>query len=261
MQLTGHITEDEVMALYLGSLPSEEQQRFHLHVADCTGCSREYELYREILSGVETLVQGMAGTYDEELLRTSIRRKMRTRQLYYDLMHHPLVGPLWLAASHAGLCLVEFADRTPFEIEERLKVLQPDAWITLNKSLTSKVIAELRAYFNQELSKFSCAIDWRLVPEGFTRSVLEVVSRIPYGHVFTYGDIADRIGKPKSVRAVGGALGANPIPIVVPCHRVVAKGGKLGGFSAGLHLKRKLLELEGVRWPNFSRQMDFFSRR
>ena len=71
MQLTGHITEDEVMALYLGSLPSEEQQRFHRHVADCTGCSREYELYREIFSGVETLVQGMAGTYDEDLLRVT----------------------------------------------------------------------------------------------------------------------------------------------------------------------------------------------
>ena len=76
----------------------------------------------------------------------------------------------------------------------------------------------------------------------------------------TYGEVAEKLGNPKSSRAVGQALGANPIPIVIPCHRVIARDGKLGGFSAGVNMKRRLLELEGVRWPNVTRQLDLFSR-
>ena len=89
--------------------------------------------------------------------------------------------------------------------------------------------------------------------------VLFALLEIPYGHFVTYGELARRIGKPKASRAVGGALGANPLPIVLPCHRVVAGEGKLGGFTGGLDLKIKLLDLEGANFAASARQLDMFN--
>lgn len=108
--------------------------------------------------------------------------------------------------------------------------------------LEREVARELRAYANGALRTFSVPIE----PEGteFDRLVWRALRRIPYGETRTYGDIAKAIGKPRSARAVGAANNRNPIPIVIPCHRVVAAGGKLGGYGGGLALKRKLLDLE-----------------
>ncbi len=260
MQLTGHINEDVVMALYLGNVPAEEKQRIYRHVAECSGCTREFDLYREMLSGVETLVKQMGGPARGDRLRSSIQGQLRQRQIYYDLFYHALSGPVWIAATTRGICTLQFSEHTPFEIEEYLHERQPEAWIVRDKMALTKITTELREYFQRRLERFSTLIDWRFVPESFKRQVLEVVSKIPYGQVFTYGEIAERLGNPKAVRAVGQALTANPIPIFVPCHRVIAAGGKLGGYAAGAQLKRRLLELEGVRWPNVSRQMDLFAR-
>lgn len=260
MQLTGHINEDLVMALYLGNLSSEDEQRLHQHVADCSACSHEFKLYREMLSGVETLVKEMGGTKHGPLLRTAIQQQLRRRQIYYDLLYHPLVGPLWVAASVRGVCLIQFSDHTPFEIEEKIRELQPEAWIVRDRQATAKLVAEIREYLQRRRDHFTTPIDWRLVMPGFQRRVLEFVSSIPYGQVYTYGEVAGILRQPRAARAVGQALGDNPIPLVIPCHRVVAAGGRLGGYSAGTNVKRRLLELEGVRWPNFSRQMDLFGR-
>lgn len=260
MQLTGHINEDVVMALYLGNVPGEEKQRIYHHVNECSGCMREFDLYRQVLSGVETLVQEMGGTQRAGRLRAAIQGRLRQRQIFYDLFYHTLTGPLWVAATTSGVCTVQFSEHTPFEIEELLRAQQPEAWIVREKSALSKIITELREYFQRRRERFSIPIDWRFVPEGFKRQALQMASKIPYGQVYTYGELAERLGNPKAVRAVGQALGANPVPIIVPCHRVIAAGGKLGGFSAGPKIKRRLLELEGVRWPNVSRQMDLFAR-
>ncbi len=106
---------------------------------------------------------------------------------------------------------------------------------------------QLDEYFRGRRTEF----DLRLAPEGteFQRSVWAALTRIPYGATVSYKDIAIAIGKPTAVRAVGGANGRNPIPIVIPCHRVVAADGGLGGFSPGLDYKVKLLALEGAPIP------------
>lgn len=260
MQLTGHINEDVVMALYLGNVPVEEKQRIYRHVNECSGCMREFDLYRQVLTGVETLVKEMGGTQRASRLRATIQGQLRQRQIFYDLFYHNLTGPMWIAATTHGVCMVQFSEYTPFEIEELLRAQQPEAWIVRDKSALAKITSELREYFQRRLENFSIPIDWRFVPEGFKRQVLQLTSKIPYRQVYTYGELAERLGNPKAVRAVGQALGANPIPIIVPCHRVIAAGGKLGGFSAGAKTKRYLLELEGVRWPSVSRQMDLFAR-
>ncbi len=117
--------------------------------------------------------------------------------------------------------------------------------LALKKTL--KASFELEEYFRGERKKFSCNVDLSGMSD-FTQKVLEETQRIEYGTVITYSELARRIGS-RAVRAMGGALSRNPVPIIVPCHRVVAKDG-LGGYSCGLDLKIKLLELERKHFSN-----------
>jgi methylated-DNA-[protein]-cysteine S-methyltransferase len=110
---------------------------------------------------------------------------------------------------------------------------------------TDGVRRQLEDYFAGRRHAFDVPIDWRLTT-GFVRKVLRRTARIPFGETRSYGEVAASAGSPRAFRAAGSALGANPIPIVVPCHRVLRSGGALGGYGGGLELKRRLLELEGV---------------
>jgi methylated-DNA-[protein]-cysteine S-methyltransferase len=111
---------------------------------------------------------------------------------------------------------------------------------------TDAVRRELDAYFAGRLRRFETPVDWSLV-RGFAGGVLRATAQVPYGSVTTYRDVAAAAGSPRAYRAAGNALGSNPIPIVVPCHRVVHAGGGLGGYTGGLERKEFLLHLEGVR--------------
>ncbi|MGW2559735.1 methylated-DNA--[protein]-cysteine S-methyltransferase [Streptomyces sp. NPDC001514] len=112
--------------------------------------------------------------------------------------------------------------------------------------LLAEPIRQLAEYFAGRRRDFELPLDWSL-SSGFNRQVLrELASGVPYGSVVGYGDLADRVGQPGAAQAVGAAMGSNPLPVVVPCHRVVEKDGGLGGFGGGLETKRKLLALEGV---------------
>lgn len=104
---------------------------------------------------------------------------------------------------------------------------------------------ELDQYFEGRRRDFDLPIDWRLTA-GFVQKVLRETARIPFGQTRSYAEMARSAGSPRAFRAAGSALGANPIPIVVPCHRVLRTGGGLGGYGGGLDVKRRLLELEGV---------------
>jgi methylated-DNA-[protein]-cysteine S-methyltransferase len=104
---------------------------------------------------------------------------------------------------------------------------------------------ELDLYFEGRLRDFDLPLDWQLT-RGFRRKVLRATARIPYGQTRSYTEMAKRAGSPRAVRAAGSAVGSNPLPIVVPCHRVLRLGGDLGGYGGGLPMKHALLELEGV---------------
>ena len=110
---------------------------------------------------------------------------------------------------------------------------------------TDDVRRQLDGYFTGRRRAFDVPIDWRLV-RGFAGDVLRATARIPFGGVSSYREIAAAAGSPNAYRAAGNALGSNPVPIVVPCHRVLHAGGGLGGYTGGLERKRYLLELEGV---------------
>ena len=109
---------------------------------------------------------------------------------------------------------------------------------------TDAVRRELDEYFAGERRRFDLALDWSLV-RGFAQGVLRATARVPFGYVTTYGQMAEEAGSPRASRAAGNALGSNPIPIVVPCHRVLHSDGGLGGYAGGLDRKRYLLSLEG----------------
>ncbi len=104
---------------------------------------------------------------------------------------------------------------------------------------------ELDEYFERRRETFDIPLDWTLTTP-FARRVLEATARIPFGATRTYAEIAAAAGSPKGARAAGNALGSNPVPIVVPCHRVLRGGGLLGGYTGGLHRKELLLRTEGV---------------
>ncbi|CAL9316227.1 methylated-DNA--[protein]-cysteine S-methyltransferase [Streptomyces sp. SudanB182_2057] len=159
------------------------------------------------------------------------------------------IGPLMLAATRNGLVNVVFhasdavRDRALQRLAARLGGrLVEDA----GSPLLAEAIRQLRAYFAGERHGFDLPLDWSL-SSGFNRQVLrELATGVPYGSVVGYGDLAGRVGQPGGAQAVGTAMGSNPLPVVVPCHRVVESDGGIGGFGGGVETKRKLLALEGV---------------
>jgi methylated-DNA-[protein]-cysteine S-methyltransferase len=159
------------------------------------------------------------------------------------------IGPLLLAATERGLVQVVFhatdrvRDRALGRLAARLgrtPVEAPDS------PLLAEPIRQVADYFAGTRQRFALPLDWSLIT-GFHREVLrELATGVPYGTVVGYGDLAGRVGQPGAAQAVGTAMGANPLPVVVPCHRVVESDGGIGGFGGGLETKRKLLALEGV---------------
>jgi methylated-DNA-[protein]-cysteine S-methyltransferase len=110
---------------------------------------------------------------------------------------------------------------------------------------TDEVRRELDEYFAGARRRFDLPVDWSLV-RGFAQGVLRATARVPFGETTTYRQVAEAAGSPRASRAAGNALGSNPIPIVVPCHRVLHSGGGLGGYAGGLERKKALLTIEGV---------------
>ncbi|MGW4030845.1 methylated-DNA--[protein]-cysteine S-methyltransferase [Streptomyces sp. NPDC004838] len=158
------------------------------------------------------------------------------------------IGPLLLAATDRGLvCVVFHADEGIREkaLRQLADRLGADP-VESSAGRLAEPIRQLEAYFTGDLREFTLPLDWSL-SSGFNRQVLrELAAGVPFGAVVGYGDLAARVGQPGAAQAVGAAMGSNPLPVVVPCHRVVESGGKLGGFGGGLATKRKLLALEGV---------------
>jgi methylated-DNA-[protein]-cysteine S-methyltransferase len=155
------------------------------------------------------------------------------------------VGPLLVAVTPRGLVRIAYLDGTEQEDEvlaELSERVSPRV-LTAPRAV-DRARRELDEYFERRRTAFDLPIDWGLT-HGFARRVLRATERIPYGGVSSYKLVATEAGSPRGHRAAGNALGANPIPIVVPCHRVLHTGGGLGGYGGGLERKRVLLEVEG----------------
>ncbi|MCP9988473.1 methylated-DNA--[protein]-cysteine S-methyltransferase [Streptomyces sudanensis] len=158
------------------------------------------------------------------------------------------VGPLLLAATADGLVGVVFhaGPEVRREAPARFAARLAAEPVETATGRLAGPVRMLEAYFAGRLREFRLPLDWSLTG-GFNRQVLrELASGVPYGTLVGYGELAARVGRPHAAQAVGAAMGANPLPVVVPCHRVVEAGGGLGGFGGGAETKRRLLTLEGV---------------
>lgn len=152
-----------------------------------------------------------------------------------------IIGDIVLMSSEVGLCFVGLPNIDVESIERFAGRYFPDHSIIDDFQKNKRVTSQLNSYLAGNLTRFELDIDLQV--DGFNRQVLDSVATIPYGELRTYKEVAKVIGQPGASQAVGNANGANPIPIVIPCHRVVASNG-LGGYSGGLALKRKLLAIE-----------------
>jgi methylated-DNA-[protein]-cysteine S-methyltransferase len=157
--------------------------------------------------------------------------------IYYTEMDSPM-GAILLARSSKGLLHIHFQDG-----DDRL---EPRAGWHETREGFDETLAQVRAYFTGELREF----DLVLAPEGtpFQLEVWGSLQTIPYGETISYAALAEKIGRPTATRAVGAANGRNPLPIVIPCHRVIGSDGQLTGYAGGIHLKEALLTLEQPGW-------------
>ena len=155
------------------------------------------------------------------------------------------VGRVLVASPPRGLVRLSFPSQDADAVLSELAATVTPRILEAPARL-DEVRRELDEYFAGDRKDFDLSLDWRLT-KGFRRRVLRATARIPYGETATYAEVAGRAGSARAHRAAGSALGANPIPVVVPCHRVLRTGGALGGYGGGLEVKETLLELEGAR--------------
>jgi methylated-DNA-[protein]-cysteine S-methyltransferase len=215
--------DEQLIALVLGDAPAPPELARWL--ATDAG-RRELAAYRAALAAFEAL---------------HADRPRPEPVIYYCTMASP-IGRLHVAAGEAGVVRIGFGGSEASFVDGlgRLGVA-----VVRSAAKTADVVHQLRTYFAGERRTFDVRVDLsRVTP--FQRRVLMAAAGVPAGKVVSYGEIARRIGQPGGSRAVGQALGSNPIPIVIPCHRIIAAGGKIGGYGGGLARKRKLLRLEGA---------------
>jgi methylated-DNA-[protein]-cysteine S-methyltransferase len=161
----------------------------------------------------------------------------------YGSYDSPL-GPLTVFVTPRGLVRLSYpGEPIDDQLDELAAFISPRVMAAPER--TDDVRRQLDSYFGGTRRDFELPIDWRLM-RGFRADVLRATARIPFGSVVSYRDVAAAAGSPNAYRAAGNALGSNPVPIVVPCHRVVHAGGGLGGYTGGLERKQFLLRLEGV---------------
>ena len=219
-----NVRVSELIAMLLGDAPPSRELRQWLQTEEGR---KMHGAYERTLNGLQQLYGTIEGS--------------QRAAVYYDSLETP-IGRVLVATTDAGLVRVSFRrSEATFaaELRERL------GHAVKSPAMTKAVVLQLSDYFAGKRRAFDVPTDWRLVTP-FQQRVLKATAQVPPGRVVSYGDIAKHIGQPRGSRAVGQALGHNPMPIVIPCHRVVAAGGKLGGYTGGVAIKKKLLRLEGA---------------
>ncbi len=258
MELTGHLTEDVLIAYFSGELDVDRMKKVETHIIDCLPCQRRFNIFKMLFAGLITIIRQGQKQASPEKIKTAMQQNLKKNQIFYTILHIPDFTSLLIAKSALGVVRIILGDFTHFEFEEKLKKDFPRQWIVESLDKTETERRQIEQYLFQERTEFELDIDPVLIRSDFQKKVLFALRDIPYGHFTTYGELARKIGKPKATRAVGTALGKNPLPIILPCHRVIRGNGELGGFTGGVHLKRKLLELEGASYSYSPQQLDLF---
>ena len=239
---------DDLLAAAIGEASPGAVDRVERHVAACGSCRRELQGYRALDGTVATMRAEPLPSWQTAQARERLETKLadlRQRLLTYRVFPSPL-GHILIARSELGISLVEYLDRGTSLKSSRL-VDEPGVEMAEGGEDLEAVYRDLVEYLSGRRRRLDWPLDLRLARSDFQRSVLRATAAIPYGAVVSYAGLAHDIGKTSAPRAVAQALRWNPLPIVIPCHRVIGTSGALTGYAGSkLGLKRRLLTLEGV---------------
>ncbi len=214
------------------------------HSADCRKCVKAAPVLEEGLRSAERLFSKAFPARTKQRLLRRLLKDLPTMAgtLLYDSITSP-IGTVWIGMLDGAVVNIAIADRSESEFIEGV-VPRVATRAVRDRTAVRQAGGELEEYFAGKRTKFT--FPYRLVDvTPFQSDVLAACTRVPFGRVSSYGELADRVGRPRATRAVGGALGINPLPLIIPCHRILSSKGNLQGFSGGLDVKEILLALEG----------------
>lgn len=242
--------EPDLIAKALGEAPSHVSLRLRTHLLSCTACAAMLEQYRQVsthlhvLATHEDLTSGLHAARHALDHRLPVGLHSSRPRLMLEVWHSP-VGDIRLGKTDKGVVLTEFV--RPDEDDASTATLQREFTIENGGPETAALIQTLGEYFSGKRQSLEWHVDDTLMRSDFQREVLRATAEVPYGTVVTYLSIAETIGQPKAVRAVAQALRHNPVPIQIPCHRVIGSDGSLTGYAGNLvDIKKRILAVEGI---------------
>ena len=239
--------ERDLVAVAAGEAGPVAAHGVERHVAICAECRDELQRYRVLEDMVSDLRRAPMPDADPALARAELESKLadiRSRLVTYGVFDSPL-GKILIARSELGISMVRYVSSEASARARMTQLVGDDA--IEDETAIEPVYRELLDYLQARETRLNWALDLRWASSEFQKRVLAATAELPYGAVASYGGIAKRVGAPESVRAVAQALRHNPLPIVIPCHRVIGSTGDLTGYAGTrIELKERLLSLEGV---------------
>ena len=224
-----------------GDLTPPEERWLEDHVASCGYCARMLASFTDATSRLDAIV-------DTPLARTAppppAAALLGLHEGRYGFMDTP-VGPVLVVVTDKGVAEISYLAH--HDAQEAIRDIEQRGILAFERqTAVREVVNQLNDYFDGRRTAFHVPVDLYGVSE-FTKRVLAATSRVPYGAYRTYGQIAEAIGRKGASRAVGNALGRNPVPVVIPCHRIIRSDGSMGWYTGGADIKRKLLDIEDIR--------------
>jgi methylated-DNA-[protein]-cysteine S-methyltransferase len=248
--------QPDLVATATGDARPGAEARVEAHVSDCAPCRRELERYRSIDRIVADIRRAPMVGDRAEIARGDLEYRLaelRRRAVTARTWDSP-IGPLLIAKSEQGVVLVEYLESARGATASRA-LRRAGVEILEDVAETETFYQQILEYLAGERTRLGWPLDYRLATSDFQREVLQVTGALPYGAVTSYARLAREMGRPTATRAVAQALRHNPLPLVVPCHRVVGGTGALTGYAGdNLPLKERLLALEGVPVAHTRRQ-------
>lgn len=236
------VAEAAMPGYLIGDLDDPESRWVRSHIAGCTWCSQIFRTFSDVNDALDN-IRAVHAQEASAQHPPSAAKLLGLRQAWYGVMDTEC-GQLLIATTEEGVCAVSWLrhtnrDETLREIEAR-GILASES-----QTAVTPVIDQLKLYFAGLLRRFDLNVDLTGTTD-FTHRALDGIRAIPYGEVVTYGDVARTIGQPGATQAVGNAMGKNPVPIIVPCHRVIRSDGSMGNYTGGADIKKMLLKIEGI---------------
>ncbi len=242
------LAESAMPDLVIGDLAPPDEAWVRTHTLTCAYCANILHSFEDVCATLDES-DALFASRQTSVSSPPIASRLGLANLRYGFMDSP-VGDILLGVSEEGVAEISYLAEN--DLYDTLRELETRGFLVYERQdAVNPVADQIQAYFEHQRQDFAIPVDLTGVTD-FTKRVLHSAERIPYGKVWTYGDVARAIGQPKASRAVGNALGRNPIPVVIPCHRVILSSGAMGWYTGGPEIKRKLLGIEGVTWAHES---------